>query len=195
MKTITLTIAFIFALSIAANCDAQRPDRDGKRKGAGEQAGGQQSAPGQRQRAIEPAAMSAKMMKQFDKNGDNKLDVTELTAMFTSIRENRGGRDGRTGQDGQQGMQGNSQQGTRGESRSRGRGEGRSPEDADGAPSRGGKRGAGRGGSEDQKTNEARSDEDAANPGRRPRGEKRGGKRGDAESQSSGGVVPKRPGG
>ena len=48
------------------------------------------------------------MMEQFDKDGDKKLDVTELTAMLTAMRE-RGGMRG--------GMRGILRGGARGEAR------------------------------------------------------------------------------
>lgn len=38
----------------------------------------------------DPAKIVARMMDQFDKDGDEKLDVTELTALFTSMRERSG---------------------------------------------------------------------------------------------------------
>jgi hypothetical protein len=35
--------------------------------------------------------MVARLMQEFDKDGDQKLDSTELTALLTSMRDRRGG--------------------------------------------------------------------------------------------------------
>ncbi|WP_404310337.1 EF-hand domain-containing protein [Neorhodopirellula lusitana] len=46
---------------------------------------------------LDPAKIAERMMQSFDKDGDQKLDQTELTAMLTSLRERRGGREGGAG--------------------------------------------------------------------------------------------------
>lgn len=79
MKFIATTLSLIFVFSIALECQAQRAK---KREG--------QQPQEKRQGAPEPTQMAAKMLEQFDTNGDMKLDESELTAMFTSMRERRG---------------------------------------------------------------------------------------------------------
>ena len=98
MKHITTIIALVFAVCIALECQAQRPNRDGEGPRAEGQRGRGQRGPGQRQGPRDPAEMAAQMMKEFDKDGDKKLDNEELAAMFTSMRERRERGQGRPGQ-------------------------------------------------------------------------------------------------
>ena len=73
---------------------------------------------------MDPAQMVGRLIQQFDKDGDQKLDATELTALLASLRERgRGmgaGRGGRPGgqQAGAGGKPANAQQ--RGKGRRRG---------------------------------------------------------------------------
>ena len=107
MKNITTTVALAFVVSIAVECQAQRPNRGGQRQrpqGQQDQRQGPQGQQRQRQRPLgqqgqrqrgqrpgagDPSQMATQMMAEFDKNGDKKLDRSELTAMFASIRERR----------------------------------------------------------------------------------------------------------
>lgn len=109
-----ITAIFVAVLSIglfSADCFAQPPGRqraansdtpggqNGERPQRGER--GQrglrgQAAEGQRQRPQagqgqqrDPAELAARMMKEFDKDGDNKLSSEELVALLTSMRERR----------------------------------------------------------------------------------------------------------
>ena len=83
MKHITTKIALMLVATIAVECQAEKPKRDRQQQG-------QRQRPGkQRPGAKDPAQMAAQMMAKFDTNSDNKLNSTELTAMFTSIRERR----------------------------------------------------------------------------------------------------------
>ena len=83
MKHITTKIALMLVAGIAVECQAEKPKRDRQQQG-------QRQRPGkQRPGAKDPAQMAAQMMAKFDTNSDNKLNSTELTAMFTSIRERR----------------------------------------------------------------------------------------------------------
>ena len=83
MKRVTTIVALLFAVTIVAECKAQRPNRGGQRQRTQGQQGqrqrpqGQQRAQGQRpqgqrQGAANPAEMVARMLKEYDKNGDKK---------------------------------------------------------------------------------------------------------------------------
>ncbi|MFG0286644.1 MAG: hypothetical protein ACF8CQ_00625 [Rhodopirellula sp. JB044] len=93
--------AFLFAVLFACQTQAQPPNRPGgdRERGNGQARGGEQ----RRQRGgmgdRDPAEMVGRLIEQFDKDGDEKLDSTELTALLTMMRERRGGR-------GEQGMEG-----------------------------------------------------------------------------------------
>lgn len=91
MKTLTFSIS-LFALLVLADPGLAGPPVDGKR---GENAG---DAPRRMdaRRAAEnrPGAeeMAKRMMEQFDKDGDRKLDSTELVAALTAVQERMAGR-------------------------------------------------------------------------------------------------------
>ena len=69
-----------------------RADSDGRQRGPNAQRG-QQGNGQQRQRPqMDPAKMVERIMGQFDKDGDSKLDANELTAMLTAMRERGMGR-------------------------------------------------------------------------------------------------------
>lgn len=175
MKRIAMTLALLSGALFTFTAMAQPPGK-GKRGGAqaekgglggAGQARGQRGGPGGQRGGPgggDPAQMVAKMMSEFDKDGDQKLDVTELTALFTAMRERRGqagqGRPG-TGQ-GQQGRRPGGAGGQRpgGGQRPDGAGKGR-PD------------GAGKGG-----------------PGGKGGGK---GRRGQQEAEEIGGAKPKRP--
>lgn len=107
MKHITTVVALVCVATIATECQAQRPGRGGQRaRSQGEQRQ-RQRPQGQRPGAGDPAQVAARMLANFDKNGDMKLDGSELAAMFKSMRENRG-------QAGQGNMQGRRAQDGRG---------------------------------------------------------------------------------
>jgi len=77
---------------IVCVCWAEPQSRPEGKRGAGVK-GQRRAGQGQRQKGggveRDPAQMVAHMMKEFDKDGDNKLDVRELTAMFTTMRQRR----------------------------------------------------------------------------------------------------------
>ncbi|EMI51963.1 hypothetical protein [Rhodopirellula sallentina] len=95
--------AFLFAVLFACQSQAQPPNRPGgdRERGNGQARGGEQ----RRQRGgmgdRDPAEMVGRLIEQFDKDGDEKLDSTELTALLTMMRERRGGRGGEQGMEGQ----------------------------------------------------------------------------------------------
>ena len=100
MKFTTPIVAILSVALLAVDCSAEPPGRRGERgkPGAGQRRGpgqGQGQKPGAGQQR-DPAQMVARMMQEFDKDGDQKLNLQELTAMMKSMRERRenGGRPG-----------------------------------------------------------------------------------------------------
>ena len=93
MKKFIPLVTLLSIAMIVSECSAKPPEGErGKRR---LEIDGQRQGPrrGQRQGGgpyRDPAEMVARMMKQFDKDGDQKLNVAELTAMFTTMRERRG---------------------------------------------------------------------------------------------------------
>ena len=83
------------------NADGQRRSRDGQQR------------PGQQRPDRDPAEMAARIMREFDKDGDKKLNVTELTAMMKSMRDRRGGQRPGPGANGPQGRRGTGKDGQR----------------------------------------------------------------------------------
>ncbi len=64
---------------------AQKKGKDGQKKGQGAN-----------RRSRDPQQMAARMIQQFDKNGDKALNAQELAAALTAMRAQRGP-DGRPG--------------------------------------------------------------------------------------------------
>ncbi|MDG2130086.1 MAG: EF-hand domain-containing protein [Fuerstiella sp.] len=91
MKYTTPIAAVLSVVLLAATCDAEPPGRQrGER--AKEENGQRRTAGGQRPGAgaeRDPKQMVARMINEFDKDGDGKLNAAELTAMFTSLRDRR----------------------------------------------------------------------------------------------------------
>ncbi len=91
MNKISLALSILSVVLLAYDASAQAPGKrpDGQRgpaqKGAGQQGRGGPAA------ERDPAQMVARMMEEFDKDGDQKLDAKELTALLTSMRDRRGG--------------------------------------------------------------------------------------------------------
>ena len=91
----TLLAAFACAITGPA---AEPPFDKSKRNGPGEKNEPGKGRPGEKKPSLagrlaggDPARIVARMIEQFDKDGDEKLDVSELTALFTSIRERSDG--------------------------------------------------------------------------------------------------------
>jgi hypothetical protein len=107
MKTLAFTIMTVILTLAASVGSAQKPDAPRRDRDPTAQ---QRQRPGQRQGRQtgdrDPAQLVARMMKEFDKNGDQKLDSKELAALLTSMRERRDGTDGarRGGRPGGQGQ-------------------------------------------------------------------------------------------
>ncbi|MEO2048242.1 MAG: hypothetical protein ABGX16_16945 [Pirellulales bacterium] len=98
-QTVTMLIAplmaIFFVTSIVHECSAQAPERQQQRGQRRQAANGERrSGEGRRSpgpdRERDPAQMVARMMQQFDQDGDNKLDQAELTKLFIFMRERRG---------------------------------------------------------------------------------------------------------
>lgn len=86
MNRIIFTIALTSMALIAGNAMAEDPEQSGKRKRA--RAGEARRGLGGPQR--DPAQMVTRIMAEFDKDGDQKLDKTELTAWLTVMQQRRG---------------------------------------------------------------------------------------------------------
>lgn len=68
----------------------QRGQNGFGQRGARENARGTGGMPGGGFMNLDPTLVAKRMMSQFDKDGDDKLDQTELLAMLTTLREQRG---------------------------------------------------------------------------------------------------------
>jgi hypothetical protein len=95
------------AEELAAGLHALRERMAQRRQHAGQSASGAQKTPansdensGAGQGNHQGTSMNHvnALIQKFDKNGDQKLDVTELTAMFTAFREHRAEQRGAAGQ-------------------------------------------------------------------------------------------------
>jgi len=95
-----ITVAVLAFAWIAVDCSAAPPE--GKR-GPGAREGGQGGGERAQQRGGDAAMMVTRMIQEFDKDGDQKLDAQELTALLTSMRERRGAGGVRPGQVGGKG--------------------------------------------------------------------------------------------
>lgn len=90
----TLLAASVWAL----HCSADDPPRDkSKRDAASEKSGQGKGRPGDKRPNFagrlgggDQAKMVARMIEQFDKDGDEKLDASELTALLSFMRERAG---------------------------------------------------------------------------------------------------------
>jgi len=93
MKQITSLSIVLSIFLIATECSAAQPPEGPRgKRGQAENSQRQRRQRGQRpEGAGVPEQMVARMMQEFDKDGDNKLDVKELTALLTTMRERRSG--------------------------------------------------------------------------------------------------------
>lgn len=107
LRFLRLSSAAMCSLAIAVSSVAAQPpqrDRpDGERPQRGERDGDRpQRGPGDRGPGgrgpggpdVAPEAMAKQLMERFDKDGDKKLDATELVAVLTEMRNLRGRRPG-----------------------------------------------------------------------------------------------------
>lgn len=101
-----ITVAVLTLTWIAFDCSAAPPEgtrgqgpREAGQREAGQRGGAERGQPqGQQggqlrrqQRGGDPTQMVARMIQQYDKDGDQKLDANELSALLTSMRERRAG--------------------------------------------------------------------------------------------------------
>ena len=92
MKILSFSMVFLATCIVLETASAEEGKRPGHRREAGGKVEGQQQKGqgGPRAGGRDPAVMVARMMEQFDNDGDEKLDVMELTAMLTAMRERTG---------------------------------------------------------------------------------------------------------
>ena len=83
MKRLFFLIAIAAVVSMANQAQAENPEQGAKQK---------RSKPSQLEGRSprDPGKLVARIMTEFDKDGDQKLDRTELTAWLKSMRERRG---------------------------------------------------------------------------------------------------------
>jgi len=83
MKRLILSLALVLAALFVTTATADKPvnEEKGKRAAAQERRRGHQR---------DPAKMAARIMTEFDKDGDEKLDKTELAAWLKAMHERRG---------------------------------------------------------------------------------------------------------
>jgi len=92
---------FMIGHSIVAADDSspENPNAEGTQRAQRFRPGGQQNGertpgqrrPGQFAGGFSPEQMAERMIEEFDADGDEKLDATELLKMMTTMRERRGG--------------------------------------------------------------------------------------------------------
>lgn len=99
MKRLILSLTLLSAACFTIPAVADPPDEGTPRKrpSAAERRGGPPGGPPQR----DPAKMVERIMSEFDKDGDQKLDKTELIAWATAMNERRAQFLGRRGEAGQ----------------------------------------------------------------------------------------------
>ena len=101
--------------------------KGGGGKGKGGQGGQQQGRGGM---MGDPKQFAARLIEEFDKDGDNALNARELAAALTAMRERRGGQGGPPGQGGQgkgKGGQGGAGKGKGGAGKGKGAGNNDAP--------------------------------------------------------------------
>ncbi|MDB4614596.1 EF-hand domain-containing protein [bacterium] len=101
----------------------------GGKSRSGEKGKGRAGQGGQR----DIGQMVARMMKEFDKDGDQKLNTTELTALMKTMQERRGGQMGQQSRAGQR--PGDSEK-----AKGKGKGKGKNKSKSSDAPATGGQK-------------------------------------------------------
>ena len=80
-----------------AGTEARKRDPRAAQGARQKQAKAKAGAAGKQGGDRDPAKMDSVMMQKFDKDGDKKLNVEELTAMMTSMQERRAQQGGKAG--------------------------------------------------------------------------------------------------
>ena len=83
MKRMLFAVALATTVMITGSALAENPEKGSKGKRA-------EAAEGRRRPPRDPAKMVARIMTEFDQDGDEKLDKTELTAWLKAMQERRG---------------------------------------------------------------------------------------------------------
>ena len=102
-SVLTLIIALVLTSVTTAQSDEKRQGAKAKRAREA-RAANQEGEQKGRRNGPNSEMIVARMMQQFDRDGDQKLDTKELTALLTFMRE-RGGRN-RQGMEGRPGARG-----------------------------------------------------------------------------------------
>ena len=96
----SILVVFMIGPSIVAADDSspENPNAEGTQRAQRFRPGGQQNGertpgqrrPGQFAGGFSPEQMAERMIEEFDADGDEKLNATELLKMMTTMRERRG---------------------------------------------------------------------------------------------------------
>jgi hypothetical protein len=87
MKRIVVPIAFLGLMVLVTSAFSAPP---GKGKDGGRDGGGRRPGAAGGAGRMDPSQMATKMMQKHDQNGDGSLNVRELTALLTQMRQMRG---------------------------------------------------------------------------------------------------------
>lgn len=91
MKKLILSLSIVSIALFTFDASAKEPGERGRRGSADAGADGARRGRGGPGADRDPAQLVSRMMQEFDKDGDQKLDSTELTALLKSMRDRRGG--------------------------------------------------------------------------------------------------------
>ena len=83
MKRILFAVALATTVMITGSALAEKPEKRAQRNRA-------DATEGRRRPPRDPAKMVARIMTEFDQDGDEKLDKTELAAWLKAMQERRG---------------------------------------------------------------------------------------------------------
>ena len=96
MNHVTLILSMAAVLGFSGTTFAEQPDQSERRERFRAKQGAQRDANAKPDRAnqgqvgqFDPKTVVSRMMKQFDVDGDEKLDLDELTKLMISLRDRR----------------------------------------------------------------------------------------------------------
>ncbi len=81
MKRLILSLAVASTTLLATTASAENPEKEGKKK---------RPAAAEGRAARNPEMMVARIIEEFDKDNDEKLDKTELAAWLKAMQQRRG---------------------------------------------------------------------------------------------------------